>query len=334
MRLALPWVWRPCWGWGHHGPDGRGLLVAWHDHLVTTAKPISPRAGLLAICAAGVLWGTGGLAVQLIRERLPMSTLTVSAWRMALAALVLIITVVVGRHGPALWALMRARPKTAVFVGSCTAAYQALYFWAVTEAGVTIATVVSLGLAPVLLTLWDARRLRPSTRRVGVLIAALSGLVIVTVAASSSGVITGPHPMVGVLAACLSGASYAVATQVGRPLAAGHPAVVLTAVTTVAGTLVLTPLALLSGGPFVPADLPTWSILIYLGVFTMALAYGLLYAGLRTTTGSAAVIATLLEPVTAGVVAWLVLGERIGFLGVAGMLLILGAVAGLGEEAP
>ncbi len=66
----------------------------------------------------------------------------------------------------------------------------------------------------------------------------------------------------------------------------------------------------------------------------MALAYGLLYAGLRTTTGSAAVIATLLEPVTAGVVAWLVLGERIGFLGVAGMLLILGAVAGLGEEAP
>ena len=40
-------------------------------------------------------------------------------------------------------------------------------------------------------------------------------------------------------------------------------------------------------------------LLLTLGALTMALAYGLLYAGLRTTTGSAAVVATLVEPVTA-----------------------------------
>ena len=61
----------------------------------------------------------------------------------------------------------------------------------------------------------------------------------------------------------------------------------------------------------------------------MALAYGLLYAGLRTTTGSAAVVASLLEPVTAAVVAALVLDERLGVLGVLGTLLILAAVVGL-----
>jgi DME family drug/metabolite transporter len=33
--------------------------------------------------------GTGGLAVQLVREAEPMSPVTISAWRMALAAVVL-----------------------------------------------------------------------------------------------------------------------------------------------------------------------------------------------------------------------------------------------------
>ena len=45
---------------------------------------------------------------------------------------------------------------------------------------------------------------------------------------------------------------------------------------------------------------------------TLAVAYGLLYAGLRTVEGSAAVVATLLEPVTAAVLAAVVLGERLG----------------------
>jgi DME family drug/metabolite transporter len=58
----------------------------------------------------------------------------------------------------------------------------------------------------------------------------------------------------------------------------------------------------------------------------MALAYGLLYAGLRTVEGSAAVVATLLEPVTAAIAAALFLGEGIGAVGVVGMLLILSAV--------
>ena len=64
-------------------------------------------------------------------------------------------------------------------------------------------------------------------------------------------------------------------------------------------------------------------ILLYLGAITMALAYGLLYAGLRTTTSSTAVVATLLEPVTAAAMAALFLGEALRAAGVVGSLLIL-----------
>lgn len=46
--------------------------------------------------------------------------------------------------------LLRERPGPTVFVGLATAAYQALYFASVVWAGVTVSTVVSLGVLGVL----------------------------------------------------------------------------------------------------------------------------------------------------------------------------------------
>ena len=118
-----------------------------------------------------------------------MSVLTISAWRMGLAAVVLLATLLVLRAAPDLRRLLRERPCTAVAVGLCTGAYQALYFAAVVAVGVTVSTVVALGLAPVLLTVAEsvaARRL-PSRRRLLVLLAALGGLVLVSAAARTLG---------------------------------------------------------------------------------------------------------------------------------------------------
>jgi DME family drug/metabolite transporter len=157
----------------------------------------------------------------------------------------------------------------------------------------------------------------------------------VLVSATSGSGATGPHPALGVLLALGSGTAYAVATELGRPLAQVAGPLALTATTTAVGTLFLLPFGLVAalGDQRLVTTDPTAVVgLLYLGVVTMALAYGLLYAGLRTTTGSSAVIATLLEPVTAAVAAALVLDERLGALGVVGTLLILAAVAGLGDE--
>ncbi|WP_338089619.1 DMT family transporter [Nocardioides lijunqiniae] len=298
------------------------------------SHPHPTRLGLLQISLAGVLWGTGGLAVQVVREATPMSVLVVSAYRMLIAAAVLGLAVVALRRLGAVATLLRAQPRRAVLVGAGTAAYQALYFGAVVQVGVSVATVVSLGLAPVLLTVGESVRARrtPSPSRLLVLAAAVCGLLLVSLGAGGD---TGPNPLLGVLAAVGSGSAYALTTVLGRPLAQGHAPLALTTVTTSVGAVVLLPLALLSGlagSPVVTADPVAVSTLAYLGLVTMALAYGLLYAGLRTTSGSAAVIATLLEPATAAVVAAAFLDERIGLAGVAGTALILVAVAGLGKE--
>lgn len=288
------------------------------------------RAGLVQVALAGVLWGTGGLALEVVRDHVPMSVLTVSAWRMVIATAALLVVLLARRQTGTVVALLRQHPAYAVLVGVFTAAYQALYFASVVSVGVTVATVVSLGIAPVLLTLGEAvhRRRRPSAAMLAVLTTAIAGLLLVS-AASGLGE-TGPRPLAGLLAALGSGTAFALTAALGRRVASATSPLALTTTTTSVGAVVLAPLALLGGGPLVSADPVAIGTLLYLGVVTMALAYALLYAGLRTVTGSAAAIATLLEPVTAAVAAAIVLGERLGVLGVVGTLLLLAAVAGLG----
>src|SRR4051794_12869104 len=199
------------------------------------------RLGLLQVSLAGVLWGTGGLVMQLIRDREPMSVLVVSTWRMVLAAVVLFAALLVTRGFADLRRLLRQRPGTAVVVGCCTGAYQALYFGAVLAVGVSVSTVVALGLAPVLLTVAESitARKRPTRVRIVVLCMALGGLLLVSAAAGTS--TTGPHPALGVVLAAASGATYALATGIGRPLTSRTSPLALTAATSTAGALALLP---------------------------------------------------------------------------------------------
>jgi DME family drug/metabolite transporter len=293
------------------------------------------RLGLLQVSLAGVLWGTGGLGVQVVREHEPMSVLTISAWRMGLAGLVLLAAVVLLRQAGDVVRLVRERPGPAVLAGVATGAYQALYFGAVVSVGVTVATVVSLGLAPVVVTAAESARERrvPTQRALGVLALALAGLVLVSSTAGLGE--TGPRPLLGVLLAAASGTTYAATTMLAERIAATTTPLALTSVATGAGAVALLPLGLLGArgpAPLATTDPVAVGTLLYLGVVTMALAYGLLYAGLRTTPGSAAVVASLLEPVTAAVVAAVVLDERLGVLGILGTVLILAAVAALARR--
>jgi len=55
------------------------------------SAPAAARWGVAQIALAAFLWGTGGLVVQLVRERVPMTVPTISAWRLALALAALVV---------------------------------------------------------------------------------------------------------------------------------------------------------------------------------------------------------------------------------------------------
>lgn len=295
---------------------------------------MSASLGLLQVCAAGVLWGTGGLVVTVLHERDGLGAMTVSAWRMALAGVALLGFAAATGRSRAVVETMRTRPVRAVAVGCGTAAYQGLYFVSVLLIGVSLATVVALGSAPVLAAVWEhlRGRSRPSWREAGVLAAALGGLVLITVDAERDATVAGDRPTLGLLLALAAGATYAATTLLGRTLARRVEPVTLTTSTTAVGALVLAPffaVAAARGEPLGTTDPVSVGLLVYLGVATMALAYGLLYAGLRTTSGSAATVATLVEPLSAALLAAALLGERFTGPGALGGALILAAVVAL-----
>ncbi|GAA1744251.1 DMT family transporter [Aeromicrobium alkaliterrae] len=303
---------------------------------MTTRPAHSPRSsavGLAQVCSAGLLWGTGGLVVTVLHEEDGLGAMTTSAWRMLIAAAALVAFAVLTRRWRTVVATFRKRPVVVVLAGCLTAIYQGLYFLAVLAAGVSVATVVSLGLAPVLAATWEhARaRTRPSPRELAVLAAALVGLLLVSTASTGHGG-AGDQPVLGLLLAVASGAVYAATTVLGHHLARDVDPVALTTCATGAGTVLLAPflvVAALGDRPVATSRPEGWLLLVYLGVATMALSYGLLYAGLRTTSGSAATVATLVEPLSAAALAALLLDERLTATALVGGALILAAVVGL-----
>lgn len=298
------------------------------------------RIGLLQVCAAGVLWGTGGLVVTVLHDR-GFGPMTASAWRSVLAAVALIAFAAITRRLGAVIDTIRTQPLLTVLTGLGTALYQGLYFVSVLLVGVSVATVVSLGLAPILAAIWEhaVARTRPTSRETSVLAAALSGLVLISITSGHGSAGPDHRPTLGLLLAIASGATYATTTVLGHAAAQRVDAIALTTCATAVGAVALAPFLVVAAATratVVTSDPGSIALLGYLGIATMALSYGLLYAGLRTTSGSAATVATLIEPLCAALLATTLLGQHLAWPALIGGVLILAAVAGLrpGEERP
>lgn len=142
----------------------------------------------------------------------------------------------------------------------------------------------------------------------------------------------GDSPGLGLILAVAAGVTYAATTVLGHTLAQRVEPVALTTCATAAGAVLLAPFLIVAAAthePVTGTSAASLALLAYLGIATMALAYSLLYAGLRTTSGSAVTVATLLEPVSAVLLAVLLLGERLPWLAWLGGVLILAAVVAL-----
>lgn len=305
----------------------------------TTSDPRTighARRGLLLVSCAGVVWGTIGPAVQLVHEGSGLSPWTIGAYRAVAAVAALVVASHVTGRLAACRVLARSHWRRVVLTGLSTAAFQLLFFVAVVATGVSVATVVSLGLAPVLLLVLGGvqRRRLPSPGQMFTVATALVGLGLVSIAGGAGD--AAPNTALGVLAALGSGTAYAVSTQVGAPLSREHDALTVTTATMSVAAAALVPgglgVAYLRGEAMATTDPGSWLLLAYLGVVTMAFAYVLLFAGLRSTPSGTAVVATLLEPVTAVLIAVLLLHERPTAAVVVGALLILAAIATLGRQ--
>jgi DME family drug/metabolite transporter len=282
------------------------------------------RVDQLFVVAAGFLWGTGGLTGVLLGRVADLAPLAVATYRLAGGGLLLVVGMGCLRRLP--------RPGRAVLVraaalGALTAVYQSCYFAAVALAGIPVATLVTLGAAPVLVLAVEVcwQRGRPGPVTLGAIALAVLGLLLLV---GGPGGPEGGSPTAGVLLALASAAGFALMTLLGRRPVAGLTGPAGIGLGFLVGAALLAGLSPLTGGlAFAPGLVPL-GLLGYFCLVPTALAYSLYFTGLRGVTASAAAVVAVLEPVTATVLGVLLLGSTLSLTaGLGAVLLCVAAVA-------
>jgi DME family drug/metabolite transporter len=284
----------------------------------------TPARGFLLVVLAALCWGTSGITGDVVADRAGLDPLDVAWHRTAIGAAVLAV-VHLARRPPVRTPLAGRLGGRLAAVGVGLAVYQSAYFAAVATAGVSIATLVSLGLAPLLVAVGSAvlGHGRPDRATGWALAVALAGLVLlVGVSAGGDG---GRAVLLGALAAIGCAVAYAGVVLLSARVPEEVPT---TTAGFAAGAVLLTPVAL-SAGLDLTADPLSLALLVYLGVVPTALAYGLFFTGVRLVPAAVASIVTLVEPLTATALAAVLLGERLTPTALAGGALMLGAVTAL-----
>ncbi len=263
------------------------------------------------------LWGTTGTAQALAPEA--ATPLSIGTLRL-----------LVGGVGLVLWVRGRGNfgdplrwPRLPVIAGIMgVAAYQLSFFAAVDRTGVAVGTIVGIGSAPVLAgVLGKAIRDEPLSRRwYAATIIAIIVCVLLTFSGARTGADVGVDPL-GIVLAVGAGGTYAVYALASKVLIDTHPPDAVMAVIFAGGALLLAPLLLTqpTGWTLTPAG---GLVALHLGLVTVTLAYILFGRGLRGVPSSTAVTLSLAEPLTAGVLGVVVLGERLTPAAIAGIVLL------------
>jgi DME family drug/metabolite transporter len=294
-------------------------------------NPKQGRAGapVLAVLGAASLWGTTGTAQELGPDG--STPLGVGAIRLIVGSLVLAaIAALSGGHRHQPW---RSARVPLLVGGVAVAVYQLSFFAATSTAGVAVATVITIGSAPVFSTGITAARGRgwPRPRAAAAVACSVVGVTLLGLDGASGG---GENAAAGVLAALAAGAGYALYAELGR-VAMDRGMHSTTAMAALFGVGAAIAALALPWQPLGWATTPSGvAMIVHLGVVTLGVGYVLYGWGLRQLPVPTVVTLTLAEPVVASLLALLVLDEVIGAVGWIGIGLVVTGLAAVARAAP
>lgn len=293
------------------------------DMQSSRARALSPTGGALFVFLAAVLWGTTGTAATFAPSVGPIA---IGAAAMGVGGLLQAAIAVPQLRASA--GILRSRVPLLAVGAVAVAIYPLAFYAGMHFAGVAVGTVVALAAGPVcaavLERVYDGVRL--DARWLG---SAGFGALGTLLLALDGGGSARDHAPLGILLALLAGLSYAVYTWAARRLMlAGVGSRAAMGSLFGVGGLLLVPVLIATGAPFL-ADSQNFVVGAYMALVPMFLGYLFFGAGLRSVTARVATSLTLAEPAVAAVLAWWLLGERLGVLGLAGLVAILVCLVGL-----
>jgi DME family drug/metabolite transporter len=275
---------------------------------------------VVLVVVAALLWGTTGTAAFFLGT--DVSPLAIGAATMGFGGVVLAL---LGGSASAL-VLTDSKGRLWVVLGVVgVMVYPLTFYWGMSLAGIALGNLVALGLGPLAVAAleWVVDKSAPSVRwRIAVGVAVV-GVVVMSVGNVELGGDRVSNVSAGVALAVAAGLSYGLYTYAfGRLIDLGHtPRAVVGAVFGSASPVLLIVLMVTGAGLF--ATSLQISLVVYLVLGPMVVAYLAFSQALLTLRSSSVATLALLEPVAAGALGFLIVGERLGPLAVVGGALVL-----------
>lgn len=275
--------------------------------------------GIAAITVTSLLWGTTGTAATFAPG---VGPLAIGAAALGVGGLLQAAVAI-----PALrraGASLRARFGVVALGAMAVAVYPLAFYSSMRFAGVAVGSVISMASAPLASGLLERLVDASPLSRWWVLAA---GLGIVGSIALCASKLDGPaadatSTLVGIGLGLVAGATYAMYSWVvHRLMRSGIDRSAAMGSVFGAGGALLLPVLLLTGAPLV-ASAQNLAVAGYMALVPMFLGYLAFGYGLTKVSASTATTVTLTEPAIATVLAVVVVGERLGPLGWAGLCTI------------
>lgn len=293
--------------------------------------------GALLIALAALLWATTGIVAKFLFTETDLQATTLAFLRLAVAL-------------PFFWVLMRREQRQLqrtdinapgsslrqlslrslaplAALGLFQAIYQGSYLLAVDLTGAGIATLIALCLPPVLVALLAAPLLgeKPSLITVLALVTAVMGTAMLVFSDMDT---NGTLRLAGILMALLAALVYTGFTLTSRYSSTGTSVFTTAFICFFTAALILLPVVVLSGGfeGLEELKIRHWLMVAVIGIVPTCIGYVSFFAGMKTTPATLSSIIVTLEPLFVALLAWIILGEILGPVGIAGAFILTAAV--------
>ena len=274
--------------------------------------------GVAQVVAAAALFGTAGTVQALAPTS--AAPASVGAARLVLGGVGLLVVAPIA-GGDRRRALRLWRTWPGLLCGLLTASFQILFFFGVAHAGVAVGTLVTIGSGPIFAGCFARIMLREPISR--------PWLLSTLVAVVGLGLLVGPvgnFGTDGLLAALGAGLCYSLYTVlIRRAVIGGESATTLIASAFSLGGLALLPVLVLSSNEWLNS-VHGLAAALWLGFATTTAAYLLFGRGLTKIPAGPVTTLVLTEPIVATMLGVTVLGERLAFWQVFGLLLVCAGV--------
>jgi DME family drug/metabolite transporter len=289
-----------------------------------------------AVVTAAVLFGTAGTAQALGPD--DATPLGVGATRICIGTIVLWLAIIIAPSGPPWPEVVRAirqHWRLMLAGGLGVAIYTPAFLLAVDRTGVAVGTVVAIGFGPFCAGAmeWGWRGVQPSRGWFLGTVVTVAGGALLVLSQSADSSPADAVDGVGLLLALAAGAGYALYSVTAKStMSAGVAPTLALAVPFTVGAMTVAVLA--AREPFEWVTTSDGALMaLHLGVLATGAAYLLFGYGLHRLTSATTVTLVLAEPLTATLLATVVLEESITPLGWTGVAVVLAGLLVVGRTA-